>query len=228
MIKLNHVSKVYRIGGTKVYALKDASLNVREGEFVSIIGPSGSGKSTMMNIIGCLDTADEGEYFLDGQIVEEYSEKELARIRNKKIGFIFQSFNLIGNLTAEENVELPLIYQKLSKEDRKVRVEDAFEKVGLSDRRRHKPHELSGGQQQRVAIARAIAARPSLFLADEPTGNLDSVTGREIMEIFKDLNGAGETIVLITHDDEVAGQAGRRMRILDGQVSKEEVCSGNQ
>ncbi|MCI8708105.1 MAG: ABC transporter ATP-binding protein [Dorea sp.] len=228
MIKLNHVSKVYRIGGTKVYALKDASLNVREGEFVSIIGPSGSGKSTMMNIIGCLDTADEGEYFLDGQIVEEYSEKELARIRNKKIGFIFQSFNLIGNLTAEENVELPLIYQKLSKEDRKVRVEDAFEKVGLSDRRRHKPHELSGGQQQRVAIARAIAARPSLFLADEPTGNLDSVTGREIMEIFKELNGEGKTIVLITHDDEVAGQAGRRIRILDGQVSKEEVCSGNQ
>lgn len=228
MIKLNHVSKVYRIGGTKVYALKDASLNVREGEFVSIIGPSGSGKSTMMNIIGCLDTADEGEYFLDGQIVEEYSEKELARIRNKKIGFIFQSFNLIGNLTAEENVELPLIYQKLSKEDRKVRVEDAFEKVGLSDRRRHKPHELSGGQQQRVAIARAIAARPSLFLADEPTGNLDSVTGREIMEIFKELNGEGKTIVLITHDDDVAGQAGRRIRILDGQVSKEEVCSGNQ
>ncbi len=228
MIKLNHVSKVYRIGGTKVYALKDASLNVREGEFVSIVGPSGSGKSTMMNIIGCLDTADEGEYFLDGQIVEEYSEKELARIRNKKIGFIFQSFNLIGNLTAEENVELPLIYQKLSKEDRKVRVEDAFEKVGLSDRRRHKPHELSGGQQQRVAIARAIAARPSLFLADEPTGNLDSVTGREIMEIFKELNGEGKTIVLITHDDEVAGQAGRRIRILDGQVSKEEVCSGNQ
>ena len=228
MIKLNHVSKVYRIGGTKVYALKDASLNVREGEFVSIIGPSGSGKSTMMNIIGCLDTADEGEYFLDGQIVEEYSEKELARIRNKKIGFIFQSFNLIGNLTAEENVELPLIYQKLSKEDRKVRVEDAFEKVGLSDRRRHKPHELSGGQQQRVAIARAIAARPSLFLADEPTGNLDSVTGREIIEIFKELNGEGKTIVLITHDDEVAGQAGRRIRILDGQVSKEEVCSGNQ
>lgn len=228
MIKLNHVSKVSRIGGTKVYALKDASLNVREGEFVSIIGPSGSGKSTMMNIIGCLDTADEGEYFLDGQIVEEYSEKELARIRNKKIGFIFQSFNLIGNLTAEENVELPLIYQKLSKEDRKVRVEDAFEKVGLSDRRRHKPHELSGGQQQRVAIARAIAARPSLFLADEPTGNLDSVTGREIMEIFKELNGEGKTIVLITHDDEVAGQAGRRIRILDGQVSKEEVCSGNQ
>ena len=228
MIQLNHVSKVYRIGGTKVYALKDASLNVREGEFVSIVGPSGSGKSTMMNIIGCLDTADEGEYFLDGQIVEEYSEKELTRIRSKKIGFIFQSFNLIGNLTAEENVELPLIYQRLSKEERKARVEDAFVKVGLSDRRTHKPCELSGGQQQRVAIARAIAARPSLFLADEPTGNLDSATGKEIMGIFRQLNEEGKTIVLITHDDGVARQAGRRIRILDGQVGGEEVCSGNQ
>lgn len=228
MIRLNHVSKIYHIGGTKVYALKDASMHVREGEFVSIIGPSGSGKSTMMNIIGCLDTADGGEYFLDGQIVEEYSERELTRIRSKKIGFIFQSFNLIGNLTAEENVELPLIYQKLSKEERRIRVEDAFEKVGLSDRRGHKPHELSGGQQQRVAIARAIAARPSLFLADEPTGNLDSVTGKEIMTIFKELNQEGKTIVLITHDDAVAGQAGRRIRILDGQVREEEVCSGNQ
>ncbi len=228
MIRLNHVSKVYRIGGMKVFALKNASLHVREGEFVSIVGPSGSGKSTMMNIIGCLDTADEGEYFLDGQIVEEYSEKELTRIRSKKIGFIFQSFNLIGNLTAEENVELPLIYQRLSKEERKARVEDAFVKVGLSDRRTHKPCELSGGQQQRVAIARAIAARPSLFLADEPTGNLDSATGKEIMGIFRQLNEEGKTIVLITHDDGVARQAGRRIRILDGQVGGEEVCSGNQ
>ena len=221
MIRLNHVSKVYRIGGMKVFALKNASLHVREGEFVSIVGPSGSGKSTMMNIIGCLDTADEGEYFLDGQIVEEYSEKELTRIRSKKIGFIFQSFNLIGNLTAEENVELPLIYQRLSKEERKARVEDAFVKVGLSDRRTHKPCELSGGQQQRVAIARAIAARPSLFLADEPTGNLDSATGKEIMGIFRQLNEEGKTIVLITHDDGVARQAGRRIRILDGQVGGE-------
>ena len=228
MIRLNHVSKVYRIGGMKVFALKNASLHVREGEFVSIVGPSGSGKSTMMNIIGCLDTADEGEYCLDGQIVEEYSEKELTRIRSKKIGFIFQSFNLIGNLTAEENVELPLIYQRLSKEERKARVEDAFVKVGLSDRRTHKPCELSGGQQQRVAIARAIAARPSLFLADEPTGNLDSATGKEIMGIFRQLNEEGKTIVLITHDDGVARQAGRRIRILDGQVGGEEVCSGNQ
>ena len=213
MIRLNHVSKVYRIGGMKVFALKNASLHVREGEFVSIVGPSGSGKSTMMNIIGCLDTADEGEYFLDGQIVEEYSEKELTRIRSKKIGFIFQSYNLIGNLT---------------KEERKARVEDAFVKVGLSDRRTHKPCELSGGQQQRVAIARAIAARPSLFLADEPTGNLDSATGKEIMGIFRQLNEEGKTIVLITHDDGVARQAGRRIRILDGQVGGEEVCSGNQ
>lgn len=228
MIRLNHVSKIYHIGETKVYALKDASFYVREGEFVSIIGPSGSGKSTMMNIIGCLDTADGGEYFLDGQIVEEYSEKELTRIRSKKIGFIFQSFNLIGNLTAEENVELPLIYQRLSKEERRIRVEDAFEKVGLSDRRRHKPHELSGGQQQRVAIARAIAARPSLFLADEPTGNLDSATGKEIMGIFQKLHEEGKTIVLITHDDAVASQAERRIRILDGQVREEELCSGNQ
>lgn len=228
MIRLNHVSKIYHIGGMKVFALKDASLHVREGEFVSIVGPSGSGKSTMMNIIGCLDTADEGEYFLDGQIVEEYSERELTRIRSKKIGFIFQSFNLIGNLTAEENVELPLIYQRLSKEERKARVEDAFVKVGLSDRRTHKPCELSGGQQQRVAIARAIAARPSLFLADEPTGNLDSATGKEIMGIFRQLNEEGKTIVLITHDDGVARQAGRRIRILDGQVGGEEVCSGNQ
>ncbi len=228
MIRLNHVSKIYHIGGMEVFALKDASLHVRKGEFVSIVGPSGSGKSTMMNIIGCLDTADEGEYFLDGQIVEEYSEKELTRIRSKKIGFIFQSFNLIGNLTAEENVELPLIYQRLSKEERKARVEDAFVKVGLSDRRTHKPCELSGGQQQRVAIARAIAARPSLFLADEPTGNLDSATGKEIMGIFRQLNEEGKTIVLITHDDGVARRAGRRIRILDGQVGGEEVCSGNQ
>lgn len=228
MIRLNHVSKVYQIGETKVYALKDASLHVREGEFVSIIGPSGSGKSTMMNIIGCLDTADEGEYFLDGQLVEEYSERELTRIRSKKIGFIFQNFNLIGNLTAEENVELPLIYQKLSKEERRIRVRDAFEKVGLSDRRGHKPYELSGGQQQRVAIARAIAASPSLFLADEPTGNLDSVTGKEVMAIFQKLNEEGKTIILITHDDTVARRAERKIRILDGQVRGEEICSGNR
>lgn len=228
MIRLSHVSKIYRIGETKVYALNGLDLRIRKGEFVSIIGPSGSGKSTVMNIIGCLDTADEGEYFLDGQPVEEYSERELARIRNKKIGFIFQNFNLIGNLTAAENVELPLIYQKVPKEERRERVADALEKVGLSGRQRHKPNELSGGQQQRVAIARAIAARPSLFLADEPTGNLDSATGKEIMGIFHELYKAGHTIVLITHDNFVADQAKRRIHILDGQVKEEVLCSDNQ
>lgn len=228
MIRLNNVSKIYHIGETKVYALKGLDLRIRKGEFVSIVGPSGSGKSTVMNIIGCLDTADEGEYFLDGQSVADYSERELTRIRSKKIGFIFQNFNLIGNLTAAENVELPLIYQKISGEERKKRVADALKKVGLLNRQRHRPNELSGGQQQRVAIARAIAARPSLFLADEPTGNLDSATGKEIMEIFGGLHEAGHTVVLITHDDLVADQAKRRIHILDGQVNEEVLCSDNQ
>ena len=166
MIVLNDVSKVYQIGESEVYALDHASMRVGEGEFVSIIGPSGSGKSTMMNIIGCLDMADSGQYLLDGQPIEEYTETELAKIRNRKIGFIFQSFNLIGNMTAAENIELPLIYQKIPREERKERVAQALEKVRLAGRGRHKPNELSGGQQQRVAIARAIASRPSLFLAD--------------------------------------------------------------
>lgn len=166
MIVLNDVSKVYHIGESEVYALDHANMRIREGEFVSIIGPSGSGKSTMMNIIGCLDTADSGQYLLDGQPIEEYTETELAKIRNRKIGFIFQSFNLIGNMTAAENIELPLIYQKISREERKEQVAQALEKVRLSGRGKHKPNELSGGQQQRVAIARAIASRPSLFLAD--------------------------------------------------------------
>lgn len=220
MIVLEDVSKVYEIGGCKVRALDHASMHIREGEFVSIIGPSGSGKSTMMNIIGCLDTADSGQYRLDGQPIESYSERELARIRNLKIGFIFQSFNLIGNLTAEENVELPLIYQKIPKNERKERVEAALERVRLSGRNKHKPGQLSGGQQQRVAIARAIASRPSIFLADEPTGNLDSETGKEIMSLFHELHEQGHTIVLITHDDSVARQAARSIHILDGRLSE--------
>ena len=195
-------------------------MHIKEGEFVSIIGPSGSGKSTMMNIIGCLDTADSGQYRLDGQPIESYSERELARIRNQKIGFIFQSFNLIGNLTAEENVELPLIYQKIPKNERKERVEAALKRVRLSGRNKHKPGELSGGQQQRVAIARAIASKPSIFLADEPTGNLDSETGKEIMSLFHELHEQGHTIVLITHDDSVAKQAARSIHILDGKLSE--------
>ena len=220
MIILKDVSKIYQIGDTTVHALDHANMHIKEGEFVSIIGPSGSGKSTMMNIIGCLDTADSGQYRLDGQPIESYSEKELARIRNQKIGFIFQSFNLIGNLTAEENVELPLIYQKIPKSERKERVEAALERVRLSGRNKHKPGELSGGQQQRVAIARAIASKPSIFLADEPTGNLDSETGKEIMSLFHELHEQGHTIVLITHDDSVARQAARSIHILDGKLSE--------
>lgn len=218
MIVFENVSKVYQIGDARVHALDNASIRIEDGEFVSIIGPSGSGKSTMMNIIGCLDVADSGRYLLDGQPIEDYSETELAKIRSRKIGFIFQSFNLIGNLTAEENVELPMIYQKVPREERRERVEEALKRVNLEGRKKHRPNELSGGQQQRVAIARAIASRPSLFLADEPTGNLDSATGKEIMKLFHELHAQGNTIVLITHDESVARQASRSIHILDGRV----------
>ena len=220
MIKLYDISKVYSIGGEAVHALDHANMHISQGEFVSIIGPSGSGKSTVMNIIGCLDVADSGEYILDGQSIEQYSEKELTRIRNRKIGFIFQNFNLIQKMTAEENVELPLIYQGIKASERKQRVAEAIDKVELLKRSFHKPTELSGGQQQRVAIARALVTRPSLFLADEPTGNLDSKTGHEIMALFHELHGQGNTIVLITHDEKVAQQACRRIRILDGRVEE--------
>lgn len=203
-----------------MYALDRANMHIYPGEFVSIIGPSGSGKSTMMNIIGCLDVADGGEYLLDSQAIEQYSERELAKIRNRKIGFIFQNFNLIQRMTAEENVELPLIYQGIRAAERKSRVRDALESVGLSKRSGHRPSELSGGQQQRVAIARALVTGPSLFLADEPTGNLDSRTGDEIMNLFHELHERGNTIVLITHDEKVAQQAWRRIRILDGHVEE--------
>lgn len=218
IIEINDVSKVYTIGDEEVRALDHVSLTIGKGEFVSIIGPSGSGKSTLMNIIGCLDIADEGEYLLDGQPIGKYSEKELARIRNKKLGFIFQSFNLISKMTAEENVELPLIYQRIPASERKKRVKEALKRVDLDKRGKHKPTELSGGQQQRVAIARALATNPSLILADEPTGNLDSKTGEEIMNLFHELHESGNTIVLITHDNDVAKQAKRRVHIKDGQA----------
>ena len=221
MIRIKDLSKYYRVGDEEVHALDHASLHVAPGEFVGIIGPSGSGKSTLMNIIGCLDVADSGEYLLDGIPIENYSENELAHIRNRKIGFVFQSFNLIPKLTAEENVELPLIYQGIKKEERTERVAAALERVKLGKRANHFPTELSGGQQQRVAIARAIVTRPSLILADEPTGNLDSKTTVEIMDIFHELHSQGNTIVLITHDDSVAAQAGRRVRILDGHLTEE-------
>lgn len=220
MIELKEVSKIYTIGEETVYALNHASMKIQEGEFVSIIGPSGSGKSTMMNIIGCLDVADEGEYILDGISIEQYSEKELAKIRNHKLGFIFQNFNLLPKLTAEENVELPLLYQGVKAGERKERVREALERVELSHRMHHCPTELSGGQQQRVAIARALVTKPSLFLADEPTGNLDSRTGEEIMRLFHQLHEAGNTIVLITHDNGVAKEAQRMIRIRDGVVAE--------
>jgi len=218
MIVLNNVSKIYNIGGEEVRALSHANLSVKRGEFVSIIGPSGSGKSTMMNIIGCLDIVDEGEYILENQPIAQYTEKELAYIRNHKIGFIFQGFNLLGKLTAEANVELPLIYQRMGISERKKRVAKALERVGLTERGKHKPTELSGGQQQRVAIARALVTNPALLLADEPTGNLDSQTGADIMQLFHNLHSSGNTIILITHDSDVAKQASRQIQILDGRT----------
>lgn len=219
IIDMKGATKVYRIGGEEVRALDHATLTIHEGEFVAIIGPSGSGKSTLMNIMGCLDVADSGEYLLDGQHIEKYTDDELAKIRNKKIGFVFQSFNLLGRMTALENVILPLIYQGVAAGERKKRAVDALKLVGLEGRANHKPTELSGGQQQRVAVARALAAEPALILADEPTGNLDSQTGRDIIQLFCDLNAQGKTIVLITHSEEVAAQAKRRIRIMDGQVA---------
>ena len=220
MIQLKDVCKFYQVGDDRVRALDHASLHIRPHEFVSIIGPSGSGKSTMMNIIGCLDVADAGQYLLDGLPIESYSENELAKVRNQKIGFVFQQFNLIPKLTAEENVELPLIYQKVPRAERQKRVRAALEKVNLYPRAKHLPTELSGGQQQRVAIARAIVTNPKLILADEPTGALDSKTSKEIIDIFHDLHAQGNTIVLITHDNDVAKQAERSIHILDGQISE--------
>ena len=219
---MTDITKVYSVGGEEVRALDGANLTIREGEFVSIIGPSGSGKSTLMNIIGCLDVADSGEYILDGQSIEQYSEEELAKIRNKKIGFIFQNFNLLSRMTALANVELPLIYQRIHLSERKEKAQRALDRVGLKDRSSHKPSELSGGQQQRVAIARALATDPAILLADEPTGNLDSKTGEDIMALFHELHQAGDTIVLITHNEEIAKQAQRRIRIMDGRVSEVE------
>ena len=220
MIELRDVSKVYQIGDERVHALDHANLHVYPKEFVSIIGPSGSGKSTLMNIIGCLDTADAGEYLLDGTPIEAYTENELAQVRNKKIGFVFQSFNLIAKLSAEESVELPLIYQGVRTSERRERVREALARVGLEKRAKHLPTELSGGQQQRVAIARALVTRPSLILADEPTGNLDSHTSQEIMDMFQEMHEQGNTIVLITHDNDIARQARRVVHILDGRLTE--------
>lgn len=220
VISMKDITKIYHVGGEEVRALDGATMHVAEGEFVSVVGPSGSGKSTLMNIIGCLDAADGGTYILDGQDILQYSERQLARIRNRKIGFVFQNFNLLPKLTAEENVELPLIYQGLHAAERRERARLALERVGLAERSRHKPSELSGGQQQRVAVARALATDPAILLADEPTGNLDSKTGADIMRLFAELHEAGNSIVLITHDERIANLAQRIVRIMDGRVEE--------
>ena len=220
MIDIKDLCKYYLVGDERVRALDHATLHIYPHEFVSIIGPSGSGKSTLMNIIGCLDIADAGSYHLDNLPIEAYSENELARIRNEKIGFVFQQYNLIQKLTAEENVELPLIYQKVPKAERQKRVKKALEKVNMLPRAKHLPTELSGGQQQRVSIARAIVTNPKLILADEPTGALDSKTSREIIDIFHELHAQGNTIVVITHDNDIAKQAQRAIHILDGQITE--------
>lgn len=222
MIKLRHIYKSYSLGELNVPVLQDVNLHVKPHEFVSILGPSGSEKSTLMNIIGCLDIPDQGEYILDGEYVGNCTEDQLSEIRGIKIGFIFQQFNLLSDLTAYENVEMPLLYRKISPAERHERVIETLKQVGLEERMQHKPAQLSGGQQQRVAIARALASEPSIILADEPTGNLDSASGKEIMGIIQNLWKAGNTIVLITHDINVANQAERKIYVHDGKLNDKE------
>lgn len=218
IIHIESMKKMYELGGEKVLALQSVSLVIHKGDFISIIGPSGSGKSTFMNMIGCLDRPDSGEYLIDGEDVGKMKSSQLATIRNEKIGFIFQNFNLIPKLTAIENVELPLIYRGVKTAERREMALGALKKVGLADRANHLPTQLSGGQQQRVAIARALVGNPPILLADEPTGALDSKTSKDILEIMNSLNEQGHTIILITHDLEVAKQANRVVRIHDGQL----------
>lgn len=218
LVDIRDMCKVYNPGENEVRALDHVNLTINENEFVAIIGQSGSGKSTLMNMLGCLDIPTSGSYFLHDQDVSHLSDDELSDIRNKEIGFIFQGFNLIQNLTAIENVELPLIYRGVSKKERTRMSETALQKVGLENRKTHKPSEMSGGQQQRVAIARAIAQAPPVVLADEPTGNLDSASSKEIMEILKGLHAEGRTIILITHDNDIAAQAKRVIKIMDGSI----------
>jgi len=225
MIRTEELSKYYVVGDTTVKALDGVSINIPAHSFVSITGPSGSGKSTLMNLLGCLDTPTSGTYILDGTEVSTMTENQLADIRNRKIGFVFQGFNLVSRLTALENVELPLVYSGVSRKERIMRAVEALEKVGLGNRMHHLPSELSGGQQQRVAIARALVTNPPLILADEPTGNLDSRTGQEIMDLFCELHEQGNTIILITHDNNIAGRAERIIRILDGHVVEDSEVS---
>lgn len=228
LIHLTDIKKIYDLGQEKVYALRGLDLDIKQNEYVAIMGPSGSGKSTLMNIIGCLDVPSEGEYQLDGIPVHTMSDSDLAHIRNQKIGFVFQTFNLLPRANAIHNVELPLIYSGLPKQERKERVEEALTNVGLKDRMKHKPSELSGGQRQRVAIARALVNNPSIILADEPTGNLDSETGHEIMDILARLHQAGNTIILVTHEADIAEHANRIVHILDGAINDDRMTKNGQ
>jgi putative ABC transport system ATP-binding protein len=218
LIQLQNITRIVSVGGEEVRALRGISFGIARGEWVAIIGQSGSGKTTLMNLLGCLDTPSSGRYFLNGKDVSRMSDDELAMIRNKEIGFIFQTFQLLPRETAQSNVELPLVYRGLPARERKERARAALEKVGLGNRMHHRPNELSGGQRQRVAIARALVAEPSMLLADEPTGNLDSATGEEIVRLFEELHRAGHTLVLVTHEPKLAARCPRAVRLSDGEV----------
>lgn len=224
LIHIENMKKIYNPGENEVRALDGIDLDIEKGDLVAIVGHSGSGKSTLMNMLGCLDTPTSGKYVLDGQDVASMTDNQLADVRNKEIGFIFQGFNLISNLDAVGNVELPLVYRGVSKNERKQLAMEALKSVGLEDRMKHKPNEMSGGQQQRVAVARAVAAKPPIILADEPTGNMDTKSTQEIMEILKELHRSGRTVIIITHDEEIASQAHRVIRILDGRI-EEDYCN---
>lgn len=224
LVRVVDLCKIYNPGENEVRALDHVNLEIRKGEFVAIIGQSGSGKSTFMNMLGCLDVPTSGKYYLNGTDVSTMKDNDLSVVRNKEIGFIFQGFNLIANLTAIENVELPLIYRGIDRKTRRKLAVESLKKVGLEKRMDHKPSEMSGGQQQRVAVARAVAAKPPIILADEPTGNLDTKSTQEIMEILKELHRSGRTVIIITHDEEIASQAHRVIRILDGRI-EEDYCN---
>ncbi len=225
VIHLRDITKMYQMGAEEVHALRGITLDIKRNEYVAVMGPSGSGKSTLMNIIGCLDTPTSGVYELNNTNVSEMNDNQLARIRNKEIGFVFQTFNLLARSDVLHNVELPLIYGGIGSHDRRKQAMEAIEQVGLGDRYHHKPNELSGGQRQRVAIARALVTRPSILLADEPTGNLDSKTGEEIMGLFDILHQQGNTIILVTHEEDIAAHAYRRVRVKDGHVERDELVA---